>query len=575
VERLRATLKRIDGRGFKAYQDLVGHYAGGFFKLLIERVQPDPFARPTRMRVQVPAREAAFPGSLLDRPSRRVALGDLLARRLRGGLGSADRADDARSGGRFSVIAGAQTVIPRTAVIVEEGGVEARFTLGLPAAGRRVLGREAAGLLCEKLPRALEGALLAKAYAPSRLEEWIGLSDDQQAIRGVLDARGLVAFVANGAVLPRRSGVDDRPLVEGAIPFQSPPTLEVEIPLPGGRSVRGMGIRRGITLIVGGGYHGKSTLLSAIARSVYDHVGGDGRERVITVPDALKVRAESGRSVEGVDLRPFLGKLPGGRDTADFSTPNASGSTSQAASIIEALEMGCRVLLLDEDTCATNFMVRDARMQALVPDDLEPITSFLDKARLLFEGRGVSTLLVMGGAGDYLDVADCVILMDRYRAREVTSRAREVAAALPTQRRAWAGKHFGEVTARCPDPASLRAEKGRREARIDLRGARGLLYGREVVDLQALEQIEEPAQTRAIGRAMHLLATKHLRRQTPLRQAVESTFDEIGRRGLDVLTPYPVGDLALPRPLEIAAAINRFRGLRVRRVPPPREEESQ
>ncbi len=575
MERLRATLKRIDGRSFKAYQDLVGHYRGGFFKLLIERVQPDPFARPTRMRVQVRARDAAFPGSLLDRPSRRTALGDLLARRFREALGGADRGDDARSGGRFSVIAGAQTVIPRTAVTVEEGGVEARFTLGLPATGRRVLGREAAALLCDKLPRALEAALLARAYAPGKLEEWVGLNDDQQAIRGALDAMGLVAFVANGAVLPRRSGVDDRPLAEGAIPFQSPPTLEVEIPLPGGRSVRGMGVRRGITLIVGGGYHGKSTLLSAIARSVYDHVGGDGRERVITVPDALKVRAESGRSVVGVDLRPFLGKLPGGRDTADFSTPNASGSTSQAASILEALEMGCRVLLLDEDTCATNFMVRDARMQALVPDDLEPITPFLDKARLLFEGRGVSTLLVMGGAGDYLDVADCVILMDRYRAREVTSRAREVAAALPTQRRPWPGKHFGEVTARCPDPASLRVEKGRREARIDLRGPRGLLYGREVVDLQALEQLEESAQTRAIGRAMHLLATKHLRPQTPLRQAVESTFEEIGRRGLDVLTPYPVGDLALPRPLEIAGAINRFRRLRVRRAPPPPEEESQ
>jgi predicted ABC-class ATPase len=333
-----------------------------------------------------------------------------------------------------------------------------------------------------------------------------------------------------------------------------------------------MGIRRGITLIVGGGFHGKSTLLSAVAMGVYDHIAGDGREFVITVPDALKVRAESGRSVTGVDLRPFLGALPGGRDTAEFSTQNASGSTSQAASILEALEVGVRTLLLDEDTCATNFMVRDARMGALIPDALEPITPFVDKVRALFEGRGVSTILVMGGSGDFLDEADCVILMDQFRAIDVTARAREVSRAFPRQRASEVQKRFGEITPRYPDPASFRAEGGRGDVRIDLRGERTLLYGRDLVDLGALEQLEEAAQTRAIGRAIHLMASRHLRPHTPFRQAIESTVSEIARRGLDVLTPYPVGDLALPRRFEIASAINRFRRLKVRRALPTPEE---
>ncbi|MFQ5458702.1 MAG: ABC-ATPase domain-containing protein [Myxococcota bacterium] len=548
----------------------MGHYRGAFFRLLIDHVQPDPFARPTRLRVRIPSRDAGFPPALHDTATRRTALADLLARKLAGALAGPERE---HGSGVFEVNAGAQTVIPRTAVLIEGQNIEARFTLGLPARGRRVLGGGAATLLCERLPRAIKASLLASAFPPEEPLAWVRASDDQQALRAALAPRGLVAFVANGAILPRRSGIDDRPLEEDAVPFQSPPPLEVEIPLPDGRSVRGMGIRRGVTVIVGGGYHGKSTLLSALARGVYDHIPGDGREQVITLPDAVKVRAESGRSVAGVDLRPFLGALPGGRDTANFRTANASGSTSQAAGILESLEMGARLLLLDEDTCATNFMVRDARMQALVPDALEPITPFVDKVRALFDGRGVSTVLVMGGSGDYLDVADCVIRMDNYRAGDVTDRAREIAADYPSKRKSPATGPFGEITARRPDPASLRASRGHRDVRIDARGPHTLMYGRSAIDLSASEQIEEAAQTRAIGWAIHLMASRHLRGAGSLREAVEATADEMRRRGLDVLTPHPFGDLALPRALEIAGAVNRMRQLRIARAP-SRPEES-
>ena len=568
MDRLRATLKRIDGRGYKAYQDILGHYRGSSFKLLVDRVQPDPFARPTALRIQIQARVAKFPPDLHDTPSRRAALADILARRFSEALDDGKGESD---GGGFQVCAGKQTVIPRTAVLLERGNLEARLTLVLPAKGRRTLGREATALLCSRLPKAIEGSLLMGAYPAEELEAWVRVNDDQQALRAALEGLGLVGFIANGSILPRQSGIDDRPLGEDALPFESPPSLEIEIPLPGGRSVRGMGIRRGVTLIVGGGYHGKSTLLSAIARGVYDHIPGDGRELIVTLPEAIKVRAESGRSVAGLDLRPFLGRLPGGRDTADFSTQNASGSTSQAAAIIESLQMNARLLLLDEDTCATNFMVRDARMQALVPDALEPITPFIDKVRSLFDGRGVSSILVMGGAGDYLDVADCVILMDNFRAVDVTHRAGEVARSIPTGREVSAKRPFGELASRLPDRASLRASRGDRDVRIGVRGPHRLMYGREAVDLTALEQIEEEAQTRAIGWAIHLMASKHLRSSTSLRRAVEAAVDEVRRRGLDALTPFPVGDLALPRAIEIASAVNRIRNLRIKR-PAPSEE---
>ncbi len=566
MERLRASLARIDGRSFKAYEQIAGHYRGGSFRLLVERVQVDPFSPPTCLRVLVGTREANFPIPLRDTPSRRVALADLLGRRLRDALGAAS--EDAHPRGRFVLSAGRQTILPRTAVIVDpEGNVEARFDLGLPAEQRRIRGAEAAALLCERLPQAVESALLAKAWAPERLEERIRLQDDQQAIRAALDSGGLVAFVANGSILPRAGGDDDGPLGQGAVPFRSPPSLEIEIPLPGGRSVRGMGIRRGVTLLVGGGYHGKSTLLSAIARGVHDHLEGDGRERVITRSDAVLVRTEPGRAVAGVDMRPFLRSLPGGADPAFFQTQSASGSTSQAASILEALEIGTHTLLLDEDASAANFLIRDARMQALVPEPLEPIRPLIDRIRAMYTGRGVSTVLVTGGSGDYLDVADCVIRMEHFEARDATAEARAVVAAIPSRRRAEDGR-FGEIAARCPDPVSFQAGKGKREARIDVRGERTLLYGVDAVDLSALDGIEEPAQVRAIGWAIHLIVQRHLRGSTPLRQAVEAALDEVARRGMDALTPYPRGDLALPRAQDIAAAVNRFRRLRVKPAPP-------
>ena len=381
------------------------------------------------------------------------------------------------------------------------------------------------------------------------------------ALRAELARRGLVAFVADGARLPRRSGVDDRPLeTERVVEFRSPDSLRVTLPTPNGGDIGGLGVRRGVTLIVGGGYHGKSTLLHAIERGIYDHVPGDGRERVVAVADAVKVRAEDGRRVAGTDISNFIGNLPGGDDTAHFHTENASGSTSQAAAIAEALELGSRCLLLDEDTSATNFMIRDARMQSLVSDPDEPITPFIDRARQLADGQGVSTVLVVGGSGDYFDVADVVIAMKAYVPQDVTESARRVADELPTQRRREGGS-WRAPTRRIPEPSSIDPSRGRREVDIKTRSLDRVAFGTEEVDLGSLEQVVERAQTQALAQALVHARVRWIDGERTIAEAVRAALREIEEGGLSVIHPEPVGDFAAFRTFELAAFLNRLRTL--------------
>ena len=373
---LKSTLRRIDGRGYPAYRDLKGTWRLSAYTLEVRRVQGDPFAAPSRVAVVLDPARAGYDAATLATPSRRTGLSCLLARTFAAAAGRTRRGTGSGRSGEIAMADPGQVVIRNTAVLVgADGTIEARFTIGLPAAGRRILGRAAERLLLDTLPALVQSTLPHRAHAAGTLVRHAHVNEDADHMRGQLDGRGLVAFIADGSILPRRSGIDDRPLAAGrATPFESPPGLRVTLDRANAPPISGMGIARGVTLLVGGGYHGKSTVLDAVARGVYNHRPGDGRECVVTDPSAMKVQAEDGRSVVGVDISPFIGALPGGQDTRAFSTPNASGSTSQAAAIIEALEARSRLLLIDEDTAATNFMIRDRRMQALVKGDDEPIT---------------------------------------------------------------------------------------------------------------------------------------------------------------------------------------------------------
>eukprot|EP00667_Euglena_gracilis_P005408 EG_transcript_5443 len=570
---LKERLQWIDGKQYGAYKDIAGTYHFPDFTLFMDSIQRDPFAPPSRMRVRVPWAQAGVPSPLVANRIRRVATGDFLTRTFWSRAHEAGL-DEALAGGSWAAPKGgdvniskpSQHVLQRTSVvIVPLQFVEARCTIGLPAAGRRILADRAAEVLCRKLPRVVAASLLYSALDAAALEAHVLSVEDQDALRRQLAREGLAAFVRDGAVLPRASGASDLPMpADAAVPFASPPTLQRTLPLPNRGAVSGMAIPRGVTLIVGGGFNGKSTLLEALAVGMYDHVPGDGREFVCIDPTAVQIQAEDGRRASGVDISPFISHLPGGRSVTQFTTEDASGSTSQATNIVEALEAGCRTLLLDEDTCATNFMIRDERMQRLVAKEKEPITPFLQRVKGLHTQEGVSTILVMGGSGDYFEVADHVIMMADFHAVDVTTQAKAVAAQLPARTvDVVRSVPCCPTHPRVPCPASLWPLVN---AKVRAHDVDGIRFGGTELELRHTVHLVEKQQTHAIADAVVYLGGKLVdgrRSLVDLLDVLEAQFDDDkAGDGLDVLRGgQRWGHFARPRRQEIAAALNRLRGL--------------
>jgi predicted ABC-class ATPase len=562
LQRLRSTLDRIDRKGYGAYKDLSGAHDFDSFTLFVDRVQRDPFAPPSLIRIRT--RENPFDSGLFGTPVRRVAFEDFLTRSVEGAIGRVVRGNRGSGGsGRVEIQKTSQVVLPRTSMVVTPDSVEARMAVGLPARGRSVDARAAKTVLLEELPEVVRRGLVPAPQGAVVREEarlHVEVVEDANHLRGLLPGLGLVAFVADGAVLPRESGASDRPLGDGAVPFESPEEYRVEVDLPNRGAVSGMGVPEGITLVAGGGFHGKSTLLSALSWGVYDHLPGDGRTLVVARDDAVKIRAEDGRSVAGVDISAMIGDLPGGRSTKDFSTPNASGSTSQAANIAEAIEAGTSLLLVDEDTSATNFMIRDERMRELVRS--EPISPFIDLVRPLHRALGISTVVVVGGVGDYLDVADRVILLEDYRPSDATPRAREVTNRFPP-RAPLTPREVSSPRKRALDPSPISLRRGKRQTARG-KGLHAIELGRDRVDLSYLEQLAEAGQTEAVARIVgEWVASGEVR---DVGELLTQTLAAVGEHGLDSLGDFSghPGQMSLPRAQELAAAINRIRALGVR-----------
>lgn len=550
-------LERIDGRGYGGYKEIRGSWFAPDAELCIDHVQGDPFATPSRVRIRITADVHELPEDLRAPGPRRIGLCDYLLRVF----ASAARTAGARSGsgrsGEVHVDAGDAEILERSGCGFDGDVLELRFRVGLPARGRTVLGRAASQLLTRDL-LAAAARVRWSALDQAQARRYVEAAEDHDHLQRQLDARGLVAFVANGSILPRQTGVSSRPMAN-AVPFRSPPELEVTLDTLHRGSVVGMGVPAGVTLVTGGGFHGKTTLLEAIQHGVYPHIPGDGRELVVARRDAVKVRSEDGRSVAAVDLSPFIHDLPGGRDTARFSTPDASGSTSLAAAIVEALEVGARVLLLDEDTSATNLLVRDARMQALV--QRETIFPLIDRVRELHANLGVSTVIVIGGSGDWLEVADTVVLMDAFVPLEVSARAREIVASTPTGRATARELPPIRISPRTPRVQSLDPDRrARGRAKVRARGLRELRYGEDTIDLSALEQLVDDSQARAIGVLLHWLGRHGVAGRT-LAEHLDDVLEVAARRGLYDLEPLP--ELAAVRRFELAGALNRLRCLEI------------
>ena len=561
---LRSLLNRIDRRGYPAYKDARGTYQFPNYILSIDHVQGDPFAAPSRLSILVKGRAAGFPPELYDRPHRRIALQDQLTRRF--GAAAERFSFQAKGSGQSGLIAVSrcgQEVLERTACRLDpkSGDVLMRFEVGFPANGRTVNAGELGKILFDFLPKCAEQALFYQNLDRERLRAAVDLAEDQHCIREQLPGLGLCAFVANGSVLPRASGVSSKPMGDG-VKFMSPKELEVTLDLPRGRRITGMGIRRGVTLIVGGGYHGKSTLLGALELGVYDHIAGDGREYVITDPSAVKIRAEDGRSIRKTDISLFISDLPNGKDTAAFETEDASGSTSQAANVIESIEAGTSLLLIDEDTSATNFMVRDELMQRVIRRDMEPITPFIERVRELYESYGVSTVLVAGSSGAYFHVADTVIQMDRYVPRDITALAKAEAGNFPIRvdpPKPAAPPCFD----RRPQPSP--SFSGGDRIKIKTLPREGVMVNKEVIDLRYVEQLVDSEQLTALGYCVVYALRNLLDGRRDLRRVADELEAAIDRGTLAALCGDRSGvpGLARPRRQEILACLNRCRGLRI------------
>lgn len=590
AEQLRQLLQSIDHKSYPAYKSTQGAYDFGDYTLNIDHVQGDPFASPSKVSISVAHKKAAYPAEYMEKHWRKTALEDYLVRQFHQEIARYNfKAKGSGKSGLIAISHPGPEVLSRTACECSKTAVHIRFEVGFPANGRTINSGELIKIFFDFLPRCIRQVCFYKSRKPEEVQAVIHLSDDQNYIREQLKERNLVSFVANGAVLPRESGISSRPMSGGSVAFQSPSSLQVTMDLPHHGPLTGMGIPQGITLIVGGGYHGKSTLLKALETGVYDHIAGDGREYVITDDSAMKLRAEDGRSIRNVDISLFINDLPNKKNTHCFSTEDASGSTSQAANVIESMEAGSRVFLIDEDTSATNFMVRDDLMQKIISKDKEPITPFIERVRDLYEKSGISTVMVAGSSGAYFYIADRIIQMDHYRPLDITDHTKQFCTrygAEPIQKApnftipaagrklirkpggaATAGGHIGlhnEQYGYREKTSNNRQSRGR-DDRIKTKtfGKDSILVGKEPVELRFVEQLVDPEQTASLSQILRYCLEHQLLERLSVVETVDLIQEKIQKEGLNFLSSHSYASmgLSLPRKQEMFACLNRYRGV--------------
>ena len=564
---LQNMLHSIHRKSYPAYKSLKGAYQFGHYILSVDHVQGDPFASPSHISIRVSHKTAGFPEEYLQNPVTKITLCDYLTRQFEQQINRFSfRAKGSGKSGLISVSHCGQEVLERSACEITDKDIIARFFIGFPANGRTINAPELEKILFDFLPICVQKAFLYKNLNAKKLEEAIFLAEDQAYIRKQLKKEGLAAFVADGSVLPRESGISSRPMKD-SIPFQSPDTLRVTMTLPHKGKITGMGIPEGITLIVGGGYHGKSTLLNALELGVYNHVPGDGREYVVTNDTALKLRSEDGRFIKDVDISLFINDLPNKKDTSCFSTEDASGSTSQAAGIIEGIEAGSKVFLLDEDTSATNFMVRDSFMQKVIAREKEPITPFLERAGDLYQKAGISTILVAGSSGAFFHIADTVIQMDSYYPLDITHMVKTLCSQYPLPETSVPGFHFPKSCRIMTKAASAAPRSPRRDSdrpdrlKTKVHGKDGFSIGRQEVDLRYIEQIVDTEQTASLSMLLKYAVEHLIDGKRTLPEIAEYLIRELDQKGLVFFSggSYIPCGYAMPRAQEIYSCLNRYR----------------
>lgn len=576
-EELRQQLRSINRKSYPAYKGLKSLYHFGNYILSIDHVQGDPFASPSHVSIQISHKDAGFPVEYYKDTLTGTTLCDYLTRQFEKQVSQYSfRAKGSGKSGLLTVSHCGQEILSRTACEITEKGITARFFVGFPANGRTINATELEKILFDFLPVCIQKSFFYSSLNAKELQNYIELAEDQEFIRQTLPDKNLCAFIADGSILPRESGISSRPM-KASVPFTSPDSLRISINLPHKGKITGMGIPKGITLIVGGGYHGKSTLLNALELGVYNHIPGDGREYVITDATAVKLRSEDGRFIKDVDISMFINDLPNRKDTHCFSTLDASGSTSQAAGIVESIEAGSHLFLLDEDTSATNFMVRDAFMQQVIQREKEPITPFLERAEDLYKKAGISTILVAGSSGAFFHIADTIIQMDNYVPKDITASVKKLCCQyplpsvsvtdfqLPYSHRIMSRPAESSKRLRHNSHGNHSDSDATRPERLKTRisGTDSFSLGRQEIDLRYTEQLIDAEQTAALGLLLKY-AIEHLadgRRTLP--EIVQFLWKNLSSHGLSFFTENQKISCgyAIPRIQEIYACLNRYRGL--------------
>ncbi|BDU50957.1 ABC-ATPase domain-containing protein [Haliovirga abyssi] len=557
MKRLNTKLREIDGKGYRAYKDIKGRYNFNDYILEIIKVQGDPFASPSLLKVEIDLKKYGYNSEMYSNISKKVAFEDYVSRVFEKAIWkeAKGKRGTGKSGAIF-IYRNGQEILKRSSVEIENDILQIRFYMGLPAAGRRVLSKEAKEMIFVELPNVVK-YLKKEKVGYENLTKHIKVNERSDYIREEIKKRKLVAFIANESILPRESGVSEKPL-KNAIKFMSPKEFEIELELQNGDKIKGMGIKEGITIITGGGFHGKSTLLDAIEKGIYNHIPNDGREMVITNYNAVKIRAEDGRGISGVDITPFINNLPYGKSTENFYTENASGSTSQAANIIESMELGAELLLIDEDTSATNFMMRDVKIQEIIKKEKEPITPFVERIQAMYEKSGISTIVVVGGLGDYFDIADTVLMLDEYKVKDITKEAKAVIEKykdysitkeildeeVKVRNRYLDIKNIGKII--------------EKKDKIKSRDLDEIIIGTEEVDLRYLEQLVEKGQVEFIGNVIKYIINKNSGKLL-LKDILQKIEEEINSQNITKFLKYESGNMVFARRFEIGATINRIR----------------
>lgn len=510
---LKSKIQRFNKCKYHLYQGLLGSYQFEKFIMNIDHIQADPFAPPSKITIKVPYENTLFPSSFIETDIRKVAFCDFIARYIASHIRTFTKDGKGSGNGGFCGIRyGTQKVIESNAVMIKDNHIELKFLVGFPAFGRSIASKEAIETLVHEIPTLIEHCVLNSDTMTVTIQEFITLAERQQELRTLCSHAGIVSFIANGSILARASAIDDKPMSsKKAKTFKSPKELEKSFTLSDGFHVTGMAIPKGVTLIAGGGFHGKSTLLSAISNAIYNHIPGDGREYCITDESAVFLRAEDGRSVSGIDISSFIHNLPNRQRSDFFYTENASGSSSQAANLVESCEMGSSLLLIDEDISATNFLIRDTRMRALVPDEKETITPLIAHIADL-KSKGISIVMVTGALGDFMAVADKVIIANNYEYTDQTVHANQIMEQFP----------LVEVEA---TPIDLRFNRTVNNDSIEYIGKKGMAIiagepgkvylGREIIDMSAWNHLYDVSQYSTLAAILAYIKEKQYLNQAP------------------------------------------------------------